>query len=169
MFGSRCKWSCRSIRGKNEGDFFPLFDLPRPPKDQVIGMTWHGMSVKKTWGFRFPFISQPLYRWHQLALHPFKVPGNRCFSFSFHSSHLSLPPRNQTPQWLHRPRLPSLKTKSLHLKMDGWNTNFLLWWPIFRGQLLVSGRVGKKFSTWNPGGWLQISYMKNGCFTKIIH
>ncbi len=30
--------------------------------------------------------------------------------------------------------LPSLKlTASLHLKMDGWNTSFLLGWPIFRG------------------------------------
>ena len=25
--------------------------------------------------------------------------------------------------------------------MDGWNTSFLLGWPIFRGELLVSGRV----------------------------
>ena len=25
--------------------------------------------------------------------------------------------------------------------MDGWNTNFPLGWPIFRGELLVSGRV----------------------------
>ena len=25
--------------------------------------------------------------------------------------------------------------------MDGWNTTFLLGWPIFRGELLVSGRV----------------------------
>ncbi len=28
--------------------------------------------------------------------------------------------------------LPSLKLSS-HLKMDGWNTSFLLGWPIFRG------------------------------------
>ena len=33
------------------------------------------------------------------------------------------------------------ETNSSHLKMDGWNTNFLLGWPIFRGELLVSGRV----------------------------
>ena len=26
-------------------------------------------------------------------------------------------------------------------KMDGWNTSFFLGWPIFRGELLVSGRV----------------------------
>ena len=25
--------------------------------------------------------------------------------------------------------------------MDGWNTSFLLGWPIFRGELLVLGRV----------------------------
>ncbi len=27
------------------------------------------------------------------------------------------------------------------LKMDGWDTSFLLGWPIFRGELFVSGRV----------------------------
>ncbi len=37
-------------------------------------------------------------------------------------------------------KLPSLKL-TYHLKMDGWNTSFLLEWPIFRGKLLVSGRV----------------------------
>jgi len=26
--------------------------------------------------------------------------------------------------------------------MDGWDTSFLLGWPIFRGKLLVYGRVG---------------------------
>ena len=25
--------------------------------------------------------------------------------------------------------------------MDGWNTSFVLGWPIFTGELLVSGRV----------------------------
>ena len=40
--------------------------------------------------------------------------------------------------------VPSLKlTASLHMKMDGWNTSFLLGWPIFRGELLVSGRVNQ--------------------------
>ena len=34
-----------------------------------------------------------------------------------------------------------LETNSPHLKMDGWKMNFLLGWPIFRGELLVSGRV----------------------------
>ena len=33
------------------------------------------------------------------------------------------------------------ETNSSHLKMDGWNTSFLLGWPIFRGELLVSGSV----------------------------
>ena len=36
--------------------------------------------------------------------------------------------------------LPSLKL-TWHLNMDGWNTSFLLGWPIFRGELLVSGSV----------------------------
>ena len=33
------------------------------------------------------------------------------------------------------------ETNSSHLEMDGWNTSFLLGWPIFRGELLVSGSV----------------------------
>ena len=41
--------------------------------------------------------------------------------------------------------LPSLKlTASLHLKMDGWKTNFSFWvlgWFVFAGQMLVSGRL----------------------------
>ena len=37
-------------------------------------------------------------------------------------------------------QLPSLKL-TWHLKMDGWNTSFLLGWPIFRGELLVLGSV----------------------------
>ena len=36
--------------------------------------------------------------------------------------------------------LPSLKL-TWHLKMDGWKTRFLLGWPIFRCELLVSGSV----------------------------
>ena len=37
--------------------------------------------------------------------------------------------------------LPSLKLTFSHLKMDGWNTSFLLGWPIFTA-MLVSGSVG---------------------------
>ena len=33
------------------------------------------------------------------------------------------------------------ETNSLHLKMDGWNTSFLLGCHLFRGELLVSGSV----------------------------
>ncbi len=35
---------------------------------------------------------------------------------------------------------PKLTVPSSHLKMDGWNTSFLLGWPIFRGY--VSFRAG---------------------------
>ena len=34
--------------------------------------------------------------------------------------------------------------------MDGWNTSFHLGWPIFRGELLVSGRVQPRKLTWIP-------------------
>ena len=33
------------------------------------------------------------------------------------------------------------ETNSLHLKMDGWNSSFLLGCHLFRGELLVSGSV----------------------------
>ena len=33
------------------------------------------------------------------------------------------------------------ETSSLPLKIDGWKMIFLSGWPIFRGELLVSGRV----------------------------
>ncbi len=33
------------------------------------------------------------------------------------------------------------ETNSSHLEMDGWNTTFLLGYPIFRGELLVLGSV----------------------------
>ena len=33
------------------------------------------------------------------------------------------------------------ETNSSHLKMDGWNISFLWGWPIFKGELLVSGSV----------------------------
>ena len=36
---------------------------------------------------------------------------------------------------LHHITLLETLTASLHLKMDGWNTCFLLGWPIFRGYL----------------------------------
>ena len=36
---------------------------------------------------------------------------------------------------------PPLKLTFSHLKMDGWNNSFLLGWPIFAGELLVSGDV----------------------------
>ena len=37
------------------------------------------------------------------------------------------------------------ETNSSHLKMDGWNTSFLLGRPILRRELLVSGRVSSHF------------------------
>ena len=40
-------------------------------------------------------------------------------------------------------KLPSLKLIFSHLKMDGWNTSFLLGWPICRGY--VSFREGNYY------------------------
>ena len=38
--------------------------------------------------------------------------------------------------------------------MDSWNTTFLLGRPIFRGELLVSGRVIVKLVVWGPVVWI---------------
>ncbi len=46
-------------------------------------------------------------------------------------------PENGVIYWPNYNTLP--ETNSSHLKMDGWNTNVLLGWPIFRGY--VSFRV----------------------------
>ena len=35
--------------------------------------------------------------------------------------------------------VPSLKLTFSHLKMDGWNTSFLLGWPIFPGLCQFQG------------------------------
>ena len=37
------------------------------------------------------------------------------------------------------------ETNSSHLKMDGWNTTFLLGRPTFRGKMLVLGMVGELY------------------------
>ena len=45
-------------------------------------------------------------------------------------------------------QVPSLKLTFSPLKMDGWNTTFLLGWPIFR--CYVSFREGKTWATCQP-------------------
>ena len=62
--------------------------------------------------------------------------------------------------------LPSLKlTASLHLKMHAWNTtsSFLLEWPMFRGEMLVSGSVSWFF----VGQLLLCPYGNN--VTKVLN
>ena len=45
------------------------------------------------------------------------------------------------------------ETNSSPLKMDGWKMNFLLGWPNFRGEMLVSGRVNESMRVAeSPGG-----------------
>ena len=39
------------------------------------------------------------------------------------------------------------ETNSSHLKIGGWKMIFFLGWPIFRGELLVSGSVRGTYST----------------------
>ena len=56
--------------------------------------------------------------------------------------HCRQPPKKTRPKSilsLSNSQLPSLKL-TCHLKMDGWNTSFLLGWPIFKGY--VSFREG---------------------------
>ena len=49
------------------------------------------------------------------------------------------------------------ETNGLHLKMDGWKMNFLLGGPIFRGELLVSGRVN-----------FTINFARSDCLTSNL-
>ena len=53
------------------------------------------------------------------------------------------PPMNEHPVGTVKtlPNVTLPETNELPLKMDGWNTTFLLGRPIFRGELLVSRRV----------------------------
>ena len=72
-----------------------------------------------------------------------------CFSTTASVSQIWPPPKKTIHQivfgcvFIHLPKTPttSLGLHSGKLKMDGWNTSFLWGWPIFRGELLVSGSV----------------------------
>ena len=52
------------------------------------------------------------------------------------------------------------ETNSLPWKMDGWNTSFLLGWPIFRG--CDSFREGRQFLFHFPAGASQHSWSNGG-------
>ena len=58
----------------------------------------------------------------------------------------------------------SPETKELHLKMDGWNISFLFGW-LFRGELLVSGRVNdhpkKRMGRWWKPSWVLVCFWYN--------
>ena len=58
------------------------------------------------------------------------------------------------------------ETNSSHLKMGGWNTSFLLGWPIFRGKLLVSGSV----HVWkvSPSHFFVISWPETRMYCKQV-
>ena len=45
---------------------------------------------------------------------------------------------------LTNPPTTILETNKLHLKMDGWNTNFLLGWPIFKAKSISSGECANQ-------------------------
>ena len=70
-------------------------------------------------------------------------PKQQCFSET-----KILPRKSRNPMTLaSEPKIPGIhiftipETNGLPLKMDGWNTTFLLRRLIFRGEPLVSGRV----------------------------
>ena len=68
-----------------------------------------------------------------------------------------------------------LKLTFSHLKMDGWNSSFLLGWPIFRGKLLlVLGRVlvsisiNGKLVVWGPVVWIPgIPENERDCYLRV--
>ena len=61
--------------------------------------------------------------------------------------------------------LPSMKLTFSHLKMDGWNTNFLLGWLIFRGEN-VSFREGIASQ---QGGFLSAGFTKRSKMIPLRH
>ena len=65
--------------------------------------------------------------------------------------------------------LPSLKlTASLHLKIDGWKTTFVLGWPIFRGY--VSFKECKYSSYFILcGEFGGLAYLAADCFSQVSH
>ncbi len=70
-----------------------------------------------------------------------------CHSLAILGSFLALEFKSLGASWWEIPSSFTLpETNSSPLKMDGWNTTFLLGRPIFRGELLVSGRV----LIWHP-------------------
>ena len=69
------------------------------------------------------------------------------------------------PKWVSTPR----KFNSSHLKMDGWNTSFILGRPIFRCELLVSGRVSRMWThkyDINMLSKISSVYLEFFCFTS---
>ena len=89
-------------------------------------------SRQDLWCLLMWFEYAPLYmltRWHELTLAWWNVRSLFFFVGLLACWEL----------WLHDPQdkttytLP--ETNSSHLKIDGWNTTFLLGWPIFRGYL----------------------------------
>ena len=56
------------------------------------------------------------------------------------------------------------ETNSSHLKMDGWNTSFLLGWPTFRGELLVSGSA---LAFWINHLWWVCLVLHSWCFRQL--
>ena len=87
--------------------------------------------------------------------HLIQAPNHH--DFSFHS----LIFRGPTIYQCSSTSIPSLKL-TWHLKMDGWNTSFLLGWPIFRCYMLVSGSVYTK-------GTARPKNPPNAKFGKLIY
>ncbi len=92
--------------------------------------------MRTSWCFVNLFVS---YLFFQCSPRKIGVEGNWSNLTSiFFSDALKLPSSNVNPGCL-KFTLP--ETNSSHLKMDGWNISFLLGWPIFRCNSLVSGSV----------------------------
>ena len=80
---------------------------------------------------------QPPTRLHNCCCRHWRAPSELDSFGNCPASHLKRPSFDQS---ILLAILPSLKLTFSHLKMDGWNTSFVLGWPIFRGYV-SSGSV----------------------------
>ena len=110
-------------------------------KHQVVPFDEHGQSFKRRYFFeKFRFIR------HASLIHEFRKKMNELAKSKVVLVSATMPHEvlEMTHKLLGFRVLPSLKQTFSHLKMDGWNTSFLLGNPIFRCYISFrEGRVKK--------------------------
>ena len=98
---------------------------------------WYNVNTEVEETRRLPCSLWPLFSWSSLF-----QPPSWPWNMSLPTLQMLSPIKRIRGRHLKNLFVGTLpKTNSSPLKMDGWNTSFLLGWPTFRGELLVSGSV----------------------------